>query len=326
MVVKSESWLLQSLSYWGDTILISLFKKKSKVGLVGVEVRSDGISIAQSLPGDGGSASVVFQDFIACKAAQRKDALAGLVDEYGLKGFPCNLVLTSDQYQIFQTDKPPVADEELSEAIRWKVKDLIDYSLDDAITDVFDFPDDATRGRGSLVNVVSARKALLQQNVKLMAEVGLDLQSIDITELVLRNISMRYDAVGSGLALLFMRPGFGMILVSKGDTMYFSRRFDFSLDALRNTATQESTIQQLALEVQRSLDYYESQMGQVPPKELLLVGPDGSFPLANMLGQNVAVSVKNLDVAPLFEDEDISSEVVIQNFAAVGAALRESQL
>ncbi|MFD2231981.1 hypothetical protein [Alkalimarinus sediminis] len=289
-----------------------------------MEIRSDGISIAKSMQGDSQNvAQIVFHDFIACKAAQRKDALAGLVDEHELKGFPCNLVLASDQYQIFQTDKPPVSDSELSEAIRWKVKDLIDYPLDDAITDVFDFPDDATRGRGSLVNVVSARRVLLQENIKLIGDVGLELESIDITELVLRNISMRYDSTGNGLALLFMRPGFGMILVSKGDTVYFSRRFDFSLDALKNTVTQDSTIQQLALEVQRSLDYYESQMGQVPPKELLLVGPDSSFPLANMLSQNVAVAVNNLDVSPIFVDQSSVSEILVKSFSAIGAALRE---
>ena len=270
-----------------------------------------------------GASQIVFQDFIACKAAQRKDALAGLIEEHELKGFPCNLVLSSDQYQVFQTEKPPVADAELAEAIRWKVKDLIDYSIEDAITDVFDFPEDATRGRGSLVNVVSARRVLLQENIKLIDDVGLELQSIDITELVLRNISMRYDVSGNGLALLYMRPGFGMIIVSKGDTMYFSRRFDFSVDALKDSTTQESAIQQLALEVQRSLDYYESQMGQVPPKELLLFGPDNSFPLANMLSQNVAVGVKNLEVSELFSDESAEGDTVIQSFAAIGAALRE---
>ncbi|UZE95790.1 type IV pilus biogenesis protein PilM [Alkalimarinus alittae] len=293
---------------------------------MGVEVRSDGISIAKSIKGDGNAPlQIVFQDFISCKAAQRKDALSGLIDEHALKGLPCNLVLSSDQYQIFQTDKPPVADNELTEAIRWKVKDLIDYPLADAITDVFDFPEDATRGRGSLVNVVSARKVLLHENIRLINDVGLDLQSIDITELSLRNVSMRYDSTGNGLALLFMRPGFGMILVTKGDTVYFSRRFDFSLDALKNSETQESTIQHLALEVQRSLDYYESQMGQVPPKELLLVGPDASFPLANMLSQNVSIRVGNLDVAPIFVDENGASDTVIDSFAAIGAALRESE-
>lgn len=312
----------------GDSALISVFKKKNKLAAVGVEIRSDGISIAKSMQGNGMNPQVVFQDFAACKAAQRKATLSTLVNEHELKGLPCNLVLTSDQYQIFQTDKPPVEDGELAEAIRWKVKDLIDYPLTDAITDVFDFPEDATRGRGSLINVVSARKVLLQENIKLITEAGLDLKSIDIAELSLRNISTRYDETGNGLALLFMRPGFGMILVTKGDTVYFSRRFDFSLDALKNTATQEATVQQLALEVQRSLDYYESQMGQVPPKELLLVGPDSSFPLANMLSQNVAVRVSNLEFAPLFGDENNDSkggETLIDCFSAMGAALRERE-
>jgi len=302
-----------------------LFKKKPRPGLIGVEVRSDGLSVAQSMSGgDENSSHIVFQDFVACKAAQRKDALSGVVEAHNLKGIACNLVLSSDQYQIFQTEKPPVSDAELAEAIRWKVKDLIDYPLEDAITDVFDFPDDATRGRGSIINVVSVRKVLLQENIRLIEESGLELESIDITELVLRNVSMRYDDTGNGLALLFLRPGFGMILVSKGDTMYFSRRFDFSLDALKDTASQEITIQNLALEVQRSLDYYESQMGQVPPKELLLIGPDDTFPLANMLGQNLAVKVNKLDVRPLFSGDANGGDTLVQSFAAVGAALRES--
>ncbi len=302
-----------------------MFKKKAKPGLVGVEVRFDGLSIAHSVASDSdGSSQIVFQDFIACKAAQRKDVLTGVVDEYGLQGMPCNLVLASDQYQIYQTEKPSVADDELAEAIRWKVKDLLDYPLDEAVTDVFDFPEDAIRGRGSLINVVSARKVLVQEHIRLIEEAGLALHSIDITELVLRNVSMRYDTTGQGLALLFLRPGFGMILVSKGDTMYFSRRFDFSLDALKDVVRQESTVQQLALEVQRSLDYYESQMAQVPPKELLVIGPDSSLPLSNMLGQNLAVSVKNLDVAALFSGEAEVNNTLIQSFAAVGAALRES--
>ena len=301
-----------------------MFKKKAKPGLVGIEVRPDGISIAHAMKADGAEASnVVFQDFISCKAAQRQDALAEVIDAQGLKGNRCNLVLSSDQYQIYQTEKPPVSDNELAEAIRWKVKDLIDYSIDDAVTDVFDFPEDATRGRGSLINVVSAKKVLLQEHIRLVEAVGLELHSIDINELALRNVSMRYDTTGNGLALLFLRPGFGIILVSKGDTMYFSRRFDFSLDALQNSSTQETTIQQLALEVQRSLDYYESQMGQMPPKELLLIGPDSSFPLANMLGQNLAINVSNLDMTPLFLDGVDAGSTLIQSFSAVGAALRE---
>ena len=291
---------------------------------MGVEVRSGGISVAQSMSGgEEGSSQIIFQDFIACKAAQRKDALSGVVEEHNLKGVACNLVLSSDQYQIYQTEKPPVSDAELAEAIRWKVKDLIDYPLEDAITDVFDFPDDATRGRGSIINVVSVRKALLQENIRLIEESGLELESIDIVELVLRNVSMRYDTTGNGLALLFLRPGSGMILVSKGDTMYFSRRFDFSLDALKDISSQETTVQNLALEVQRSLDYYESQLGQMPPKELLLIGPDDTFPLANMLGQNVAVKVNKLDVSPLFLEDVSGGDTLIESFAAVGAALRE---
>jgi len=74
----------------GDIVLISLFKKKARPGLVGVEVRSDGISVAQSVrSAEDNTSHIVFQDFIACKAAQRKDALNGVVEEHNLKGIAC---------------------------------------------------------------------------------------------------------------------------------------------------------------------------------------------------------------------------------------------
>jgi len=64
-------------------------------------------------------------------------------------------------------------------------------------------------------------------------------------------------------------------------------------------------------------------MGQKPPKELLLIGPDNTFPLANMLGQNLAVKVNTLDASPLFSEGVSGGDTLIQSFAAVSAALRE---
>lgn len=54
------------------------------------------------------------------------------------------------------------------------------------------------------------------------------------------------------------------MIVCKGETLYLSRRLDVTSDDLRDAARQENAVQSLALEMQRSLDYYESQLGQVP--------------------------------------------------------------
>ncbi len=74
-----------------------------------------------------------------------------------------------------------------------------------------------------------------------------------------------------------------------------ARRLDVSLARLRDAATQEQTVQALALELQRSLDYYESQLRQIPPPRIQLAGHPEALPLAGMLNSEVTAEVVDLD-------------------------------
>ena len=54
----------------------------------------------------------------------------------------------------------------------------------------------------------------------------------------------------------------------KDGNLYLTRRLDADMEGLGDPDRRGATGQQLALEVQRSLDYVESQLGQVPPRRL----------------------------------------------------------
>ena len=97
---------------------------------------------------------------------------------------------------------------------------------------------------------------------------------------------------------------FGVFMKRSG---YLSRRLDVPASGLRDAARQESVVQGLALEMQRSLDYYESQMGQVPPAHIHLVAKDSVLPLASMLSSYLAAGVSNLDWAALGLESAIDS-------------------
>jgi MSHA biogenesis protein MshI len=244
--------------------------------------------------------------------------------DHSLKGMMASLVFAGDQYQIYQVEKPNVEASELAEAARWKLKDLLDYAPEDAVVDVFEFPEGALKGRGTLLNVVACRKAMVQEGVKLIAESGLTLDSIDIAELALRNIALECaEYEDQPVALLYLRHRFGMMVLVRSGMLYVSRRFDFSLDALKDPAHQESVIQQLGLEVQRSLDYFESQMGQVPPQAIHLMGPDPDVPLANMLGGSIAAKVIEFDISPYLADSGAPGKSEINCFISMGASLRQ---
>ncbi len=269
-----------------------LFKagKKDRVSL---EIRPDGIAWSRRgkdmLPG-----------FVECTPARRREALLNIISEQRLAGAGTTLVLPLDQYQVFQLERPEaLADADLADALKWKLRDLLDFSPSEAVCDVFPFPADAARGRGDLVNVVAVRRTVISESVALMAEVGLKLQRIDIAELALRNLLARLDSSGRGAALVQLKEHYGHMVIGKGNTLYLSRRLDVTSRELREVASQEAAVQSLALEMQRSLDYYESQLGQVPPSVINLVTKDNLLPLTSMLGAWLAVGAQTVDWAQL---------------------------
>jgi MSHA biogenesis protein MshI len=233
-------------------------------------------------------------------------------------------VLPSKQYQIYPIDKPNVEDSELTDAARWRVKDMLDFDLNDAATDVYDFPSDALRGRPEQLNVVVCRSAIIKEALKLISESELELESIDIVDLALRNVAARLsDDEHKAQAVLYLRNGAGSMVLVKNGNLYFSRHFDFSLKSLNEPSQQDSVIQSLALEIQRSFDYFESQMGQVPPRTIALLGPDSDVPLTNMLGGSIAAEVTWLDLACCYGQEQTTERNEINCFAAIAGAIRE---
>ncbi len=52
---------------------------------------------------------------------------------------------------------PAACDNELRAAVRWRIKDLIDFHIDDAVIDVFEMPAHARGGPNRMMYAVKAR-------------------------------------------------------------------------------------------------------------------------------------------------------------------------
>lgn len=285
-----------------ESFLKRLFQRSSRQGVLSLEVRVDGLAWSYS------SGRAVSHGFLEGPSARRQAMLDELVRQHDWSGARARLILPMDQYQVFQLDRPDaIADDELADALRWKLKDLLEYSPAEAVCDVFPFPQDASRGRGELINVVAARKSLAGELVKLVENAGLELERIDIAELALRNLAASLDTSGNGVALVHLREHYGQMVICRGESLYLSRKLDVSSESLRDAAQQDSAVQSLALEIQRSLDYFESQLGQIPPRRIYLVARDNVMPLAPMLSSYVAVSVESFDATEMGLDESLDS-------------------
>ncbi|MEX2205329.1 MAG: hypothetical protein WEF50_03770, partial [Myxococcota bacterium] len=263
-----------------------------------------------------------------------RGVLAATVKELDLTGAACCAVLSPELYSLRQVDPPAVEARELREAARWSIKDLVDFSVEDAIVDAFPSPE--VRGRPARLNVVAARRRTLQHHLEILERSGLALVAIDILELTLRNLAELLPSEARGVGILHTLPPLGVLTLSSGGSLWFSRQLETDAEALEAAAEEalseklepgggaEPALQALLLDLQRSFDYYEHQLGQVAPAELYLTPSRvGSENLRVWLAKNSSVAVRELDLDALLDspvrlDRELAGAVV----APLGAALR----
>ena len=97
------------------------------------------------------------------------------------------------------------------------------------------------------------------------------------------------------------------------------------LDNIREKQQHESSFSQIANEIQRSLDYYESHFRQEPIHHVALLPlPSDLTDLLEYLRQNLSVEIKVVDLNELVDHAiDLSQDVQAKIFLPFGAALRE---
>ncbi len=274
----------------------------------------------------------------ACAVADRRKTLQEMVKQHALAGAHCVSVLEPGSYQLLQVEAPDVDATELKAAVRWRVKEFIDFHIDDAAIDVFEMPSQGSRARARIMYVVAARNPLIMQRVELLQGAGLDVQAVDITELALRNIAQLLPEDEGGAALLQLSAGEGMITLTKQATLYLARNLDIGalqlgtvgagLDAdnlaLAPQSTRERAFETIILEVQRSFDYYESNFGQAPIKNLI-IGPlaEPQDELAEYAASHLGVTARALDLNTVLKSRTPLDLALQANcISTIGAALR----
>lgn len=223
----------------------------------------------------------------------------------GLKRTACQIVLAPELYTLSLIERPDVDDSEVVEAVRWRMQENVEFPMDQASLDVFEMPDGATRDR-RMVFVVAIHTELLKRILDKVYDAGLETDVVDVAELALRNIICDlFPEPDQGIALLRVTSNSGMINVSRGEALFLSRRIS-GVPGEFSVAAWESFQERLLLQVQRSIDYYESAMGQPPCNALLVAATHGwQENICAYLADMLAVPVRPLtdELAPHYELE-----------------------
>jgi MSHA biogenesis protein MshI len=240
-------------------------------------------------------------------------------------------VMASPQYQLLQVDAPDVPRDDWRDAVRWQLKDMVDFPVDSAAIDLLEIPAAAApRRRSALIVAASARSQLLPL-VDQAGEAGVPWSAIDITETALRNLCALTEEPGRGQALLHLGDNQATIVITLAGELLLCRNIAVTLAQLTqdDAALRQQAFESASLALQRTLDGFERVFSAVPLSRIMV------SPAAAVAGFLAYFSdLTDLRVLPLalagvldwraVADFAADSARQSQYLSAIGAALRDS--
>ena len=295
---------------------------------VGLYLAADGIAVAEVTCKSDAPPVLQSCDFIsAIEPVDQLKQLTNYIKQRNLKNTDCVVVLEDNQYNLFQMPLPPVEESELRSALRWSVKDLINYPVDQAVVDVFRVP--VQQHREAKIYAVVTPREEIQKTVDFIRKTGLSLSAIDIEELSLGNIVEKIEGQTRGITVIHFGEQHGAISLYSDSALYLSRKIDTGLKQLEDMQSQaalEQIYESIILELQRSLDFYESEYAR-PPISKLVVAPRHPVlqGFCDYVSSQSGLKIELINLAQIYPD---SSELGDENQArcllAIAAASRKA--
>ena len=306
--------------------MIRFGAKSQKNETLGVEFTAEGVSFAYIQRPAAQEPRLLHCEFLACDdISSAPDVLRNRLIKLGIQKLTCNLLMNTNQYQLLLGEAPKVPLEELAEALRWRVKDLIQFPIAEAAIDAFLLPEDSARVGNRMAYAVVTQRQHLVQLIAHAKKAHLSLESIDIAELAMRNLAQTCCDTKRGIALIKLGQGGGNLQIIRDGNLYLSRQFSL---AYNGGLLDDLPAEALVLELQRSLDYFERQMRQTPPSHVYICGENiTADKLTAEIRNSLSVKIEVLDINRGLQIESkVQEHTLSLCLLALGAALRQDSV
>ena len=262
------------------------------------------------------------------KEGDDRATLARLRRELHLERYRCTTLLKTGDYQVLQVEAPnnvPAA--EAKNAVRWRIKDMVDFPVDGAAVDALSIPVEGA-ARNPQMFVVAARNDVIAATVKPFNDADVPLEVIDIPELAQRNVARLWEQEGRGLAFLAFDEAGGLLTFTSGGELYQYRRMDVSIGSFGGGPEQRRSLyDRIVLELQRSLDNFDRQFSHIAVSKLVVTHVPGAEDLRDHLTTDLGLPVDWLELSDLMDfphmPELREPARQAQCLRMIGAAMRE---
>jgi len=305
---------------------MNLFSKSPRPGWLCLNLYPDRVDLSHVLVAGKPRPEVLLCESFR-KEGDEVETLKRLRRELNLGRYHCMTLLKPREYQLFPVDTPKVPATEARSAVRWSIKDMLDYPVESAMVDALHVPASDGSAQSSQMLVVAARNELIAETLKPFNDADIELDVIDIPELAQRNIAKYLEQEGRALALLCFDHDAATLTFTSGAELYQSRRIDVALKDFEDDAAAEGLRDRIALELQRSLDHFDRQFRNIAVSRVVIAQVPGGERLAEYLNSNLTLPVEQFDLEKIMDFPGVPELRdplrQTQCLQLIGAAMRE---
>lgn len=263
---------------------------------------------------------VEHHDYELSAIEQMANDLAEDIAKHALYGIPCQLILAPCLYQLILMDALDVPENEMAKALRWRLKGLIDYPLNDIAVDAFIVPPHGVGLRRKKAFVAVTPLSLLQQKIAIFERCLLNIKAISIAELSLLSLlSQDQSLIDTPVLVISYDDGICQLHIYYQQQIYLERGLSIHKQSSR---PEDYPPEEMLLEIQRSMDYCLGEFKLPEPRKIFFTP---SFykatALLDFLRQELKKEISLIDINQYLFDSMLAEEVQAKLFYAVGAAL-----
>jgi type IV pilus assembly protein PilM len=291
------------------------------------------------------------------------EAIQGLLSEQRVKAKDVAIGVRGHSVIIKKIQMPRMSQEELDESIQWEAEQYIPFDVKDVNIDTQILTPDGDAAGQMDVLLVAAKKDMINDYTAVCAEAGLQVTVVDVDAFAVQNAFEKNYEVPGGETVVLVNVGAAVsnINVLANGTTTFTRdvtmggnAFTEEIQKQLNVSYEEAealkiggqgetdavvpqeverviqgVAEQMAGEIQRSLDFYAATAADHRVSRILLSGGTARLPaLVKAIEQRAAVTVevlnpfRNIDVDHKRFDPALIANASAAAAVAVGLALR----
>jgi MSHA biogenesis protein MshI len=307
------------------------FRRQSQVGVQWVGIAHEGtlVHAAQVAQGVDVRPSVTW--LWQAEANTLEAGLRALRTAQRLKGCSLVGVLERARYRLQATEAPDIPPQDWRDAMRWQLKEQLDFPIEDAVLDVLEVPASTQlRQNNAVMAIVVPRTDYTV--VELAADdVGLNWTALDVPETALRNLSALAEEPDKAHALMVFGEAHGILVITVNGALLMARHIEVASSALTGDEdVRGAALSRAALEMLRTVDTFERMHSQASLSGMTVALPPGcGEEVIEMLADLIYVPIKPLvlgdwfDLEPLGEQaERVSRNPSFHELCAIGTCLR----